>query len=128
MSKITEYLKMIREGIPHTDQILEGVWNSVKQEFGTLSQEEQEEILKRRLICSECPFLSTNLFKDDSPYKELYNKPFDSKRKEEEFCGICSCPIKFRTSSLSAECGLSVHNEKHPDNIQELKWKQFKTK
>ncbi len=126
MSKFLEYVNMIKEGLPNTSQVLEGLINNIKEEFGTLSEEEQAEILRRRLICKSCPLSSQNLFKDDTAYRKLYNKPFQSERKDEDFCGICSCPLKTRTSSLSSDCGLSVYNKKHPENIQPLKWEKFK--
>lgn len=124
MSKFSEYLKLIPKGLPNADKVLEGVVNQVKLKFGNLSEEEQGEIIRRRLICQSCPF-SSFLAKESKEAKELLNEPFETNRTE-NFCVFCGCPIITKTASLSAECGISDWNEKYPDRKLELKWNKFK--
>lgn len=125
MSKLKEYLKLAKDGLPNFDKIVEGIINDVKLEHNLLSQEEQEEIMRRRLICQQCPLFSLNTFKDDTEYKKLFNKSFESDRINEEFCTSCGCPIKTKTASLDTECGLKTYNDNNPDNIQTLKWNKY---
>jgi len=126
MNKFKEYLKLIPKGLPNFDKILSGVINNVRLEYGSLPEDEQEEIIRRRLICSQCPLLSLNAIKDDSEYQRLYGEQFITSRDNEAFCTICGCPETTKTASLETECGLSSYNEERPDNIQELKWKKYK--
>lgn len=126
MSKLGEYLKLAKEGIPNIDKIAEGLLNQAKDKFGRLLEDEHEEIVRRQLICHSCPFFSLNLFNNDEEYQKLYNKKFESDRTSGKFCGICGCPEITKTSSLSSDCGLSSYNEEHPENIQELKWTKYK--
>jgi len=126
MSRYLEYAKLALRGFKDIDKIAESVLTQVKSAYGNLPQEEQEEIAKRKLICSTCPFFSLNLINSDKEYQKLYNEPFDFNGREgEKYCGICGCPEEMRVSSLSSNCGLEYYNEEHPENIQELKWKAF---
>lgn len=126
MSKISEFLSLLPSAWKNREAVIEGVINAVKLKYNALPEDEQEEIIRRRIICESCPFFSLNVKKDDSEYQKLYNKPFE-KKTDGRYCGICGCSEDVRTSSLSADCGLSVYNEEHPENIQELKWKKYKT-
>lgn len=128
MSKYLEYAKLAFKGLKDIDKIAESVLTQVKLSYGTLSIEEQEEIAKRKLICHNCPLFSLNIkLNGDDEYKKLYNKPFDFKgRDKDRYCGICGCPEDTRTASLSSNCGLEHYNQTHPENIQELKWTEFK--
>lgn len=126
-----DWLKLAKEGLPNIDKIAEGYINNIKEKNNLLSEEEVEEIVKRKLICEQCPLFSLNAFKDDTEYQNLFKKPFTSaykNREGERFCGSCGCPEKLRIYSLNSNCGLSSYNEKHPNNKQPLKWEAFKPK
>ena len=125
MSKFKEYLKLIPKGLPNFSQIVDGIINDVRLEYNNLPECEQEEIMRRRMICNQCPLFSLNAKINDSEYQKLYNTPFSTERTD-GFCTICGCPEKIRTASLEADCGLSEYNEDNPDNIQTLKWEKFK--
>lgn len=73
--------------------------NQVKADYGMLSEEEQAEIARRRLICAECPFNSKNAIKDGYETSRL-----------DEHCTMCGCTITRKTASLSSACGLSCCN------------------
>ena len=123
MSVIKDYLKLFPKGLKNIDKIIEATINSVKNEFGTLKEEEQEEIVKRRLICQACPFNSINA-KTSEEYKNLYKEDYKTDRVDLH-CSICSCNVALKTASLSSDCGLTNYNLEHPENEQELKWKKF---
>jgi hypothetical protein len=125
---LKDYLRLAGKGIKNLDKIAEGVMNEVKSEYGMLSQEEQEEITRRRLICSTCPLMSLNAKENDTEYRKLYNKDFKAPegRENEKFCSVCECNIHYKTSSLSSNCGLSYYNEHNPEVKEELKWVKFK--
>ena len=118
-SKFVEYIKLIPKGIANFDLIFDGIINSVKLEFGTLAKEEQDEIIKRRLICAGCKFMSGNAKKDS-----LQN--YKSERTDDH-CIICLCNIQLKTSSLYSNCGLEIYNQNNPNNIIPLKWEALKT-
>ena len=121
---LNEYLKLIPKGLKNADKVIEGLINETKSLYDGLTEEQHNEIVRRRLICQSCPFYSLNVKNDDSEYQKLYNKKFEDKR-DGKFCGICGCPETIRTSSLSADCGLDDYNLEYPNNIQELKWTKF---
>ena len=125
MSKLKTYLDLVRRGIPNIDKIAEGLINQVKLEYNFLSEDEQEEITRRRLICKSCPLFSLNAKQDDSEYKKLFGASFEYDETRGEYCGSCGCPMQTRTASLASECGLSYYNETHPDNVQELKFTKY---
>lgn len=124
MSKFTELLSLIPKGFKNPELVLEGIVNQVKSEFGTLSEEDQAEIARRRLICNNCP-LNSILAKTSQEYKNLVGVNY-STEIDTFHCSICSCPILTKTASLHSDCGLTRYNETHPDNIQQLKWTKFK--
>lgn len=124
MSKFSKFLRLIPSAWQNKEAVLEGAINAVKLKYDMLPEDEQEEIIRRRIICESCPFFSLNAAKDDTEYKKLFNKPFE-KEEDGKYCGICGCSEDVRTSSLSSECGLKVYNEANPDNIQELKWGKY---
>ena len=37
-------------------------------------------------------------------------------------CDGCGCFLKTKTACLSCDCGATVHNERNPNNIAEVKW------
>lgn len=128
MDKLKEYIDLVRRGVPNIDKIAEGVLNQVKQEFGALPLDEQEEISRRRLICEACPLFSLNAKKDDKEYQKLFKTPFEFDSVRNTYCGSCGCEYKLRTSSLSSNCGLEHYNNLNQEDKQELKWTTYKTK
>jgi hypothetical protein len=100
--------------------------------MGMLPEEEQAEIVRRRLICAECPFNSIN----------AKNNGYTSDRLDEH-CVMCGCTIARKTASLSSACGidccnyepttkcnckkpnLAKYNNVNKTNL-ELKWDIFK--
>lgn len=125
MSKLKEYLSLVKKGLPNIDKIAEGVLNEVKSEFNLLSEAEQEEITRRRLICNTCP-LNSLLAKTSKEYKELYNENYNTDR-DDLHCSICACNLQMKTSSLSSNCGLEYYNNNNPNNQKPLLWEKFKT-
>lgn len=119
MSKWVEYLKLIPEGIKNPQAILEGVINDVKFSYNLLDEDKKEEIIRRRLICEGCPFMSENA-KTSSEYKEVTGTNYKTQRKEEH-CSFCGCPLKTRTASLDKTCGISAWNKNNKEQLP-LKW------
>lgn len=115
MSKLTEYIEMVKNGIPHIGKIVEGISNQVKMEFGSIPQDEQDEIVRRRVICETCPLMSVNAVRLGT-YATTRIDPH---------CTICKCPISTRTASLSSDCGIDVYNKANPDNQMPLKWTAY---
>ena len=120
---ILELLKMVKQGVKNPHLVLEGMYNSAKMEYGQMEQEEIDEIVRRRLICDGCPFMSKNAV-DSQEYFDIFGKNYSTSRKDDH-CSLCSCPIKTLTASLSAECGLHVYNEKNSENKKELNWDSY---
>lgn len=116
MSKFIEYLKLIPKGIKNADKVIEGIVNQAKIELETISEEDRNTIIERRIICMTCPHMSTNAQK-----LGVYKTD-----REDEHCTQCSCPIITKTASLSSNCGLEEYNKNNPDNPLELKWKAVK--
>lgn len=123
MSKFTEYLKLIPRGLPHSKEILESVVNNVKMKLGNLPEEHQEEIIRRRLICATCPFMSKNAL-NSVEYKRLTGINYTTDRNDPH-CSFCGCEINMRTGSLSSECGVRQWNTSNPNNTIALKWTKF---
>lgn len=116
MSKLTEYLKLLPAGINNINAVVEGLRNNVKLEHGLLPPDEQDEIIRRRLICSTCPFMSTNA---------VANGVYTTKRTDEH-CMLCGCPIVTKTSSLRSNCGIEAFNNKNPQTPLPLNWEAYK--
>lgn len=123
MKKVKEYIDLVKKGLPNIDKIAEAVINNARLELGNLSEDRQEEIIKRRLICETCPLNSINA-KISEEFKVLHGTNYETTR-EEFHCAICACPIKDKTASLSSDCGLQYYNDTHPENIQQLKWTKY---
>lgn len=118
MSKLSEYLALVPEGFKNITEVIDGLRNQLKMELGTIPKAHEEEIIRRRLICDACPFLSTNATKAGVYF---------SARKDEH-CTMCGCPKATRTASLEAECGIATYNA-NPQNINNklpLKWEAYK--
>lgn len=116
MSKLLEYIKLLPKALPNIGQIIDSYKNQVKEELGIIPEDDLEVIVGRRLICSECPYMSENATKAG----------WYSGHKEFPHCTFCGCPIKTRTSSLEANCGIEEHNKNNPDNKIPLRWEAVK--
>lgn len=123
MSKLSEYLALIPKGVSNLKQVLEGVVNDVAMEFSLLGEEERDVIIKRRLTCLSCPYMSKNA--NTSPeYFSLMGEHYTTDR-EDSHCSFCGCPLSFRTASLDMDCGIEDYNEEHPDTPLPLKWTKY---
>lgn len=112
MSKFTEYLKLLPHALTNFEEIATGWLNVVRMELGNLPEDQLEEVARRRVICSQCPFMSENAKKGD--YKSA---------REDEHCVLCSCPIKGKTANMASVCGAKYYNTTHPDKQPlEVKW------
>lgn len=116
MSKLTEYIALIPNGIKNLNSVVDGLRNQLKMELGTLPQEDEDEIIRRRLICNDCPFMSINALKAGT---------YTTKRTDVH-CSMCGCPLSTKTSSLQSECGIANYNIQNPNNPLPLKWEKFK--
>lgn len=125
--RIKNYITLIPKALKHAPQILEGIVNSVRLDSGTLPVEEQDEIIKRRVICRLCPF-NSDLAKTSSEYQELYNGQHynDGESRPDFHCAICACNIDWKTAALDETCGISFYNDINWKNRQPLKWNKFK--
>lgn len=120
MGRLQDIVKTISKGLQHPEHVLEGIVNDIKLENGSLSENEVNLILKRRVICEECP-LNSFKAKTSQEYFELYGKHYES-TIDSLHCSICSCLITKKTACISCHCGLTEYNDKNPDNFQNLKW------
>ena len=117
MKGIIEYLKLLPKALSNPEKIIEGIINDVKLKSGTLPEDEQEEIIRRRLICETCPF-NSELAKT--------NAAINYKSDRTDFhCSICQCNIDWKTACLECNCGLETHNAKNPDAPIALKWTRY---
>jgi hypothetical protein len=119
MSKLSEYLALIPRGIKNIPQILEAVSNQTKMEFGMLSNDKQEIIIGRRMICATCPYMSKNAVKGfviDNRQRQLYKTD-----RQDEHCIWCGCKTSTKTSSLQSNCGIEFYNEEYGADVP-LKW------
>lgn len=120
-SKISHYIKLLPQIWTNKEAIIEGWLNNIKLEKGDLPQDEIDEIIRRRVICSTCPFNSVNAQKSKE-YKNIFGEHY----KPDEttlHCSVCKCVIDYKTASLTSECGLAS-NDKTLN--MELKWTKYK--
>lgn len=110
--KFLEFLKLIPEGMHNPSLVIEGAVNAVKAKYSLLPEDEQEEIVRRRLICASCPFSSKN--------RE------GAKQKGFDYCTLCSCPLETKTAALGATCGAQIYNERHPEDQKPILWTVYK--
>ena len=82
-----------------------------------LSNEEQQEITRRRLICVTCPFNSSNAVSDG----------YDPKGRVDEHCTMCGCTIARKTASLSSDCGIECCNPGDTCGCAKEKLKKYNT-
>lgn len=122
MNKLLEYMNLIPKGIANADKIIEGIANEVKMKYGGLAEDKQNEILRRRVICAGCPYMSENATTSEE-YKELVGKHYETSR-EDDHCTFCSCPILTKTASLSSNCGIEYYNKTREVKLP-LKWERY---
>ena len=115
MSKLLEYIKLIPTAIQNADKIVEGVIANTKLKHGNLPPDEVEEIIRRRVICKACPYMSENAKKAG----------ITTSKRPDEFCIQCNCNIDYKTSSLTSNCGIEMYNKRNPRNPIELKWTAY---
>ena len=114
MGILADYLKVLPAGMENWRGIAESIKNELKQKLGTLSDDEIEEITRRRLICESCPFNSKNAVKDEAlGYKTS---------RLDDHCIQCGCNLHLKTECLLCNCGIEVHNSRNPQNFIDLKW------
>jgi len=126
MSKWKEYISLIPKAMGNIDKIVEGHVNDIKLRYNQLPQDEQDEIIRRRMICEGCP-LNSKLATTSPEYKSLYYSHYSTDRPDLH-CSICGCPILQKTASLESDCGLEYYNSSHPNNKQPLKWTKYDSK
>jgi hypothetical protein len=114
-SKFIEYLRLLPKGLANIDKVAEGWINDVKLEKGKLSDGQAEEIVRRRIICNGCPFMSEN----------MKGTPGFNTRRNEPFCTVCGCPIKAKTASLSSNCGIEDWDEQKNPLVPDIKWTAY---
>lgn len=123
MSQIAEYLKLLPKAIPNADKIVKAIVTNVQYKNGMLSEDKKAELVRRRVICEGCPFMSRNA-KTSEEYKALTGNNYITRRKEDH-CAFCGCGVIMRTSSFGKGCGIESWNEEHPDKQIPLKWTKF---
>lgn len=113
---LTEYLSLIPKALRNSQNIVEGIVNRVKLNFGHLPEDEQKEITRRLFICQSCPFMSANA-------KNNPSINYQSERLDDH-CIHCSCNIDLKTSCLNCKCGIEAYNktEQGMKTPLELKW------
>jgi len=114
LNTLIEYAKLVPKFIDNHEQIVEGFKNEVKSTLGKLDEAEEEEIIRRRLICAACPFQSEN----------AKDKGYVTDRMDAH-CTLCLCNINVKTSCLSCKCGAHPYNLNNPDDTKEVKWHEF---
>lgn len=109
-NKLLEMIKLLPK-IEFPERVVEGHINAVKMSYGSLPEDQQEEIVRRRLLCQTCPNMSGN--KDGA------------KQKSFDYCTLCSCPILQKTASFMDNCGALSYNAKHPEDQQPVLWEKY---
>ena len=97
---------------------MDGLKNEVKLTLNNLSEEEQQVIAERRLICAHCPFNSSNAVSNP-------NLNYKTERLDEH-CIFCGCNLQIKTASLISRCGIEAYNKQHPESPMELRWEAYK--
>lgn len=116
MGKLIEYIKLLPKGLKNIDHVVSGMRSQLKLQIGSLSEEDEDTIIGRRLICEQCPYNSKNAVE-----LGLY-----STQRVDEHCIHCQCVLLFKTADLTSNCGIEAYNKNNPDNQIELKWKKVK--
>ena len=128
INKIKEYFNLAGKGILNFKSVFRGIVNDVKLSHGTLPEDIQEEIIRRRLICNACPFNNNNA-KTSEEFKNINNGQTykDLAERQDLHCAVCHCNVNYKTASLIEKCGLSYYNDLNPNNKQPLKWVEYKS-
>lgn len=109
-------------GVKHLDKVLESRWNKQKQEMGILDPAVEKEAERRYAICLSCPYMSENA-KSSTEYKALYGQSYTTTRSADDLhCGICLCPLEYKTMSMESMCGLQEWNNRNPTQYIQPKW------
>ncbi len=119
MSKLQARLSVLWKGLKNADKVIEAMITQIKMEDGSLSEDKVEEILRRRLICSECPFMSENA-KTSQEYLDIFGKNYIPELSYKH-CSLCECTIDRKTACLSCNCGIQNYNDEHKDKQLNLK-------
>lgn len=105
MSRLSEYIKMVSNGLENPSGVIEGNINRLKDLFGALDEKTKAEANRRYEICVECPFNSLNASKTG----------FYSTVRVDEHCSLCLCPVKSKVMDMNSQCGIDrlaeVYNE-----------------
>lgn len=117
MNIITEYLKLLPKIRENSQKIIQGIITNVKITLHTLKEEEQDEVVRRRVICAGCPFQSNNAKTD--PSQNYKTERFDV------HCTMCQCNIELKTACLDCNCGIEAWNNEYPNNKMPLKWEKY---
>lgn len=125
MSKWKEWINLIPEGVKNLSGVVDGILTDAAITLHLMDEDKRDEIVKRRIICAGCPFMSERA-KTSQEYLEVTGHHYKTKRTDEH-CSFCGCPIKTRTASLSANCGISSWNKKNPEKQLPLKWEAYKS-
>jgi len=119
---LKEWIKTAIKGIPNIDKIAEGIINDVRFQFESLSEDKQEEIVRRRLICIDCPLNSIKA-RTSEEYKDLTGNNYQTDRTDLH-CSMCGCVVNIKTASLESECGIGIYNQQNNKQIA-LKWNKY---
>lgn len=123
-NQFLEYVKLVPKVIKNRDAFIQGITNNVRLNMGLLPEDQQDEVIKRRVICNTCPYNSENA-KDSEEYKELYDRNYITDRLDLH-CAHCGCNIEFKTAALDENCGNTYWNTLHPEKPLELLWETYK--
>lgn len=115
LRSLREYLSLVPEGIKNHKKIIKAIITKTQMEKGNLPEDQVNEIIRRRIICSTCPFMSTNAVKAGT-YKT---------ERTDKHCVLCGCPIENKTACLDCNCGVEYYNKEHPETPMELKWRSY---
>lgn len=119
MSKLIDYLTVVKNGIKNGDKIIEALSVSALVKNGKISEEALAEILRRKDICAACPFNSNNAPSHGLPVLDV----------DFQHCTLCTCRLggdDTKEYCLSCNCGIEVWNKRNPDKPpMPLKWSAF---
>ncbi len=138
MNLFNEIITLAPRVIANAGDIVEGVTTNIKDKAGLTSVKESKEIERRRGICNNCPFNSTNAKERNGEYERLI-KEVESRNgvdlsdidlsyktsRPDLHCTLCGCNVDNKTSCLSCNCGIKYFNDTHGTKL-ELKWTEFK--
>ncbi len=125
MSQLTEYIKLLPKAIPNADKIVMSIIKDIQFRRGTLPEDQKAEIVRRRVICEGCPFMSKNAPTSEE-YITLTGKHYETRRNEQH-CSLCGCNLLKKTTSFDSNCGIESWNTENPDKQIPLKWTKFET-